>query len=144
MFLDEKMGKNQLSAPISEELDEAVEEFEDSEGFATRAEAIRHLVRCGLDSESGDGTVIETAPQPSLLQLASGTGARVALVGAVIAGLLSLGMRASLAAEAISLGVASLVLSTVYLAELNVESVSNWLERRHHRLLAGADSQEVE
>jgi predicted DNA-binding protein len=83
-------GSKTRSARLPDELNSQVEQFTEQQGM-TNSEALRHLIRAGLEAETEDGRRL-TKLEDSLARIAEGMAVAVfAIVAVYVAGILPLG-----------------------------------------------------
>lgn len=83
-------GSKTRSARLPEELNRQVEQYTEQQGM-TNSEALRHLIRAGLEAETEDGRRL-TKLEDSLARIAEGMAVAVfAIVAVYVAGVLPLG-----------------------------------------------------
>jgi predicted DNA-binding protein len=81
---------NTRAARLPGELDSKVEQYTEQQGM-TNSEALRHLIRAGLEAETEDGRRL-TKLEDSLARIAEGMAVAVfAIVAVYVAGVLPLG-----------------------------------------------------
>jgi len=83
-------GSKTRSARLPDELNSQVEQYTEQQGM-TNSEALRHLIRAGLEAETEDGRRL-TKLEDSLARIAEGMAVAVfAIVAVYVAGVLPLG-----------------------------------------------------